>query len=225
VKKPYVGEGSDFKASRLVDLNRGYASGVRKYAINIHPLPGQDDPNITNAPASALKWQLGYTADGGSIKTADFCFVFPDRITSLLGFRLEQIKRTINPDPNDTGTPNAMALLQLRNNEGITQAQAERLAREWTPALTQKLSKEYLKFIALHEMIHACGAFHHGKRDGGEEFFPPLGCIMRYLRIAEDWKNMLGMLQNPNFTLKGTVYSNVCRNGVNCWSLLRADDN
>jgi hypothetical protein len=180
---------------------------------------------MTNLPPAYLVSQPAYTADSGTPANADFCFIFPDRVENILNARARQLARTLSPNPNRQLAPGDVpdaTLLQFRTEAGITEAEARELAEKWRPATARSIMKDYVRFIVVHEMCHGLMCGHHGPP--GTEWIDPKGCIMRYLKTAEEWRYMINSVKNPSYTLKGTVYWNVCTTGKNNWAELQVTD-
>lgn len=194
--KWYPGNG-DIATWRTVNYN----GKKDKKAIYIKMVKGLIDPENTHVKATC-----GYPDEewGGHICFASGCdgaiHFFPDRITEMLKGYNDFVTRALESDGCKFKYDREQFEL-LAKNHNMTVAKLEEMAKvaikKWPdPAFLASLSKEYQRFIIIHEMGHACRIEGHSRLykadnvcDEDDSFSPETtqgnpSCPMAYIRFV-----------------------------------------
>jgi hypothetical protein len=208
----------DFKY-RWVNFCRGHAQGL-KYTLNIIKVDGLKDPyNMYPDPEKAFAY-----SDYGPPKSCKRVVVFPDRVRLSVDKMLDEIKKTLESNPN----------------KKVITFKKFKFARKSLQELVDKMNDldKYQAFIdyqmtlsVLHEVGHACAVKHHGGGKSGFEGSGDINCPMRYINVSDQvkWLKVLAnvfKIIDEEGLIPMVDYTNwkFCKKEDNCWKQLNVND-
>jgi hypothetical protein len=217
----------------LVNFNASDAKAHGVFAIRVQMIKGDTDPDPPTDD-KGKKWPsnttdpsfplMAYCMSNGTLKSADYLRVFPDRARLMVRHYIEWLALGLRDPSSGPGQD----LPDPKNLFSLEEAQ-QALNQLETPAGQEAVVRKLLNVFCIHELGHACGGLpDHGKAAPKDHLAEAKACFMWNPSIYDQRRMIVLSALGRGDSNFAYSYGNFCRDlpvgGFRCFRSLTVKD-